>query len=491
VDSFLLQALYGSSIISGAPESTYGKPMFDGAVENYSHLASQSRKQLNYHGVNGTDIPSILHAVVSGVVGSGINIQSRLADKKMNDGFEALLKSHGKKKNFEISGRFHRNEALRQIVNFQHLNGGVIVRHHYSNSWDIPYRLELVSVDMIDTSKSKGQYLKNGLQKDKYGRITHIYLFVDPDKRISKPFSMKNMTYHMTTWMNLSQYTAVSRLVTILPTLDSVLQYADAEVKAALERAKAGVYWSTELYGTILQALNDEFNQSGITPAEKIAEAKDLLERLSKRGVSATGATPIPQEDKIHQVESKTDSVYETINQQAQKKASSAVGGSVVSIYKDIAQGNYSSIKAAISFDEEYYKIEFDRLQESIIDEYLERLFAIGVQTGWIPLSTSKYFKNRDLYHSWDVLRQSKRVIDEVKAANAVKTELEANTTTHARVFGEKGLDYVTEMTKQIDLDIEVEKIRQERYKAAGLPYPSQVQSSEPSTDNNKPEEEK
>lgn len=445
--------------------------MHDGSLENYANIAKTSRKQLNYHGANGTDVPSMLSAVVSGVIGSGINIQSRSQDPKVNTAFEALLKSHGKDENFEITGRFHRNEAFRQMVHFGTMNGGIIIRHHYSNSWKIPYRLELVGIDMIDTSKSDGKRLKNGLQMDKYGRITHIHLFTSSDKTKSKAFSMKNMTYHMATWMSLSQYTAVSRLVTILPTLDGVLQYSNAEVKAALERAKAGVYWGTELYATILQALNEEFKNANASPSEKVAEAKALLEGLAKRGVSATGATPIPVDDKIYQVESKTDSVYDTITNQSQKAMSSAVGGSSVSVYKDVALGNYSSIKAAISFDEEYYKIEFDRLENKVINTYLERLFMVGVQMGAIPVSRAEYFADRDKFHSWDVLRQSKRVIDEVKSANATAKDLESGTTTLNRVYGEKGLDYMTEMEKQIDLEIQVELMRKEKFKNAGLEY--------------------
>lgn len=464
------ETLFGN-LIGGSPESTSLKRLHDGSIEEYPNIAQASRRQLNYHGVNGTDVPSMLHAIVSGVIGSGVNIQSRSQKSEINIAFESLLKLHAKDKNFDITGRFHRNEAFRKIVHFENLNGGVIVRHHYNNAWAIPYRLELVGIDMIDTSKNIGKYLENGLQKDRYGRITHIYLFTDAEKRVSKAFSMKNMTYHMATWMSLSQYTAVSRLVTILPTLDGVLQYSNAEVKAALERAKAGVYWGTELYGTILQALNEEFKNANASTQEKIVEAKTLLEGLSKRGVSATGATPIPVDDKIHQVESKTDSVYDVITQQSQKSMSSSIGGSSVSVYKDVVLGNYSSIKAAISFDEEHYKMEFDRLLNKIINEYLERLFMVGVQIGAIPVSRAKYFKNRELFHVWDVLRQSKRVIDESKNATATAKELESGTTTLSRVYAEKGLDYITEAEKQIDLDIQVELMRKKKFEKAGLGY--------------------
>ena len=275
----------------------------------------------------------------------------------------------------------------------------------------------------------------------------------------------------MNSWISISQYTAVSRLVTILPTLDAVLQYSSAEVKAALERAKAGVYWGTELYGTILQALNDEFQKANATPIEKIEEAKTLLERLAARGVSAVGATPIPQDDKIYQIDTKTDSVYDTITNQSQKAIAASVGGSAVSVYKDIGLGNYASIKSAMSFDEESYKEEFDRLRNKIIDDYLERLLMVGVQIGRVSLDRKEFFDNMETFYLWDVLRQSKRTIDESKDATAIAKNLESGTTTLSRVYAEKGLDFATEKLKQVQADIDLELETKAMYEAAGLEY--------------------
>ncbi len=474
------ETFFNTPLINGSPKTTYSKTLHDGSIENYSNYAQQTRKQLNYHASNGTDVPSLVHSVVAGVIGRGVNIQARAKTSELNVAFETLLRVHAKCDNFDTTGRFHRDEAFRQIVHFENLNGGVIVRHHYNNSWDIPYRIELVGVDMIDTSQNN-QFTKvvNGLKKDRYGRITHIYLYTDTEKTTSKPFSMKNMTYFMASWMSLSQYTAVSRLVTLLPTLDGVLQYADAEVKAALERAKAGVYWSTTLYDTILQALNEEFQQANATSQEKIIEAKTLLEGLSLRGVSATGATPIPVDDKITQIDSKTDSVYNTITNQSQKSMASAMGSSVVSAYKDIEKGNYSSIKGALSQDDETFEMHFDRLQNKVINEYLERLFMVGVQIGALPLTSKDYFADRDSFHKWDVLRQSKTVLDEAKEATARAKNLESGSTTHVREYATRGLDFITEKMKQVSADIELELEIKEAYEKAGLEYPRAVEKEE------------
>ena len=321
---------------------------------------------------------------------------------------------------------------------------------------------------MIDTSKTnKLDNIRNGLKVDSYGATTGIYLFDDYEKTKSSLYSTQDMTIYTPVWMSLSQYTAVSRLSSILSTLDTSIIYRNEEIKAAIERAKTGVYWHTDLFTELQEALNEEFKN--LSTDDKVREAKDLINKLAARGIGSSAATPTPKDDKISQIDNKTDSVYQVLTDENQKGMSSAVGGSQVSIYRDIAKGNYSSIKAAISFDEEHYKIEFDRLSEIVIDEYLQRLFQVGVQIGKISLAKSKYFNNPEQYHEWDILRTSKRVIDETKDANANSTNLESGVATLQRVYAEKGLDFLTEKENQVKADIEARLIEKQAYEKAGL----------------------
>lgn len=471
------------SLIQGSPESTYGKNMHDGALESHGDFTRRSRKEINYHNLNGTDITSIVRTNVSGVVGAKINIQSRNKKDKINEDFEALLKMHGDKENFEVTGRWHRDEAWRMIVAFATLQGGIIIRHHYNSTWAIPYRMELVGIDMIDNSKNNRiENVQNGLKKDSYGRVVGIYLYDSYDKRTSSIHTMENMDYVVFTWVSLSQYTAVSRLTTILQTIDSTSQYTESEVRAAMERAKNGVYWHTQLYDTILEALNEEFRTADADGRTKLDEARSLIERLAQQGVGLSGATATPKDDTITQIDNKTDTVFETISNQSQKKMASAMGGSQVSTYRDIEKGNYASIKAAISFDEEECKIVFNNLENYVINQYLRRLFIVGVEKGFISLSIGKFFKTEVSmykYFKWDILRTSQRVINEKDYATATKTNLETRVTTRGEEIARRGGDQFEQDTKQIMLDIKIELERVKMYKVAGLELPKIVDGKE------------
>lgn len=492
-EPFGLSHYLGQHIIEGSPKSTRGKKLQDGYIEQYGNYAQKSRKQVNFHRLNGTDVASIENALVSGVIGSEINIQSVTNLNNIDQEFEDLVAEHSEVENFDTTGRFHRDEALRKIIGFELTQGGVLIRHHYNNAWAIPYRVELVGVDMIDTRMHNDlEKVYNGIKLDSYNRVIGIYLYSDNKKSTSSLISMKNMTYYSTVWASLSQYTAVSRLVSILPTLDMKREYSYAELDSALKKAKSGVYWTTELYSIIKDAVDQEFREEKASGREKLIEAQDLVNRLAKRGVGTDGAVPIPKDDKIFELNTKSDTVYSAITNNTQKEMASATGGSQVGIYRDIEKGNYASIKAAISFDEETYKIEFNNLVNKVINEYLKRLFIVGVQTNRIRVSRRLFFANPRKYMSWDILRTSKRIIDEQKKANADAKNLESDAEQLNVIYAEKGKVYYDEKKKQLMIEqrikreeikqqLELEKFEREEREKMGLPEqnPNQEQTNE------------
>lgn len=471
----LIDYIINSSIIQGNPTTSTNKNTFDGSLERHGNYAERSRKEISWHAINGTDIPSLINASVSGVVGSGINIQCRTESPDVNVAFEALLKEHSKVENFEVTARWFRNEASRQKQRFHLQSGGLLIRHRYSIRWKIPYKQELIGVDMIDTLKDNfNTNTLNGLKKDQDGKVIGIWLFKDYNKysHESRLISTKDMVFYNQTWMSLSQYTAASKLAVILPMLEKALAYSQAELDAAIERAKAGTYWHTELYDMVADALRAELKKAttdqGTADAVKILQ--DSIKAISNRGIQPQGATAIPKEDTITEISNKSDSQYSTFSDQTQKSMAAATGSSQVSAYKDIEKGNYSSIKAAISFDEEGYKMDFDYMINIDLEPYCERLFQVGVQIGAIPVSTKEYFDNPAKYHKFDILRQSKRVIDEQKQANANAKNLISGTTTLSEIYAEKGQDQETQELKQERIDIQIELKKRKMRKAAGLP---------------------
>lgn len=454
----------------------------DGAIERKGDFAKMARQGINYRLANGTHIPAISLAHVSGVVGEGINIQARFGDDNLNSAFEKYLRIHGRRENLEVTGRFNFNELVRQIEHFKFVNGGVLIRFHYSDQFDIPLRLELIGVDMIDTSKND-EKTRNGLQKDRFGKITHFWIFEDDKKAKSRRVAARNIFYYMQPWLSISQYTAVSQLITLIPTLEKYDEYLGAELKSALNKAKAGVYWSTELYSVIMERLDELKKTEGLEEAAKTAA--EIIAEMADRGIGVTGAVPIPNGDTIHKPNSNNDSVFATLSDTSLKTMTSAVGESITTATRDVQQGNYASLKMDAVLGSRIHKMQFDQLR-GFISEYLERLLEIGVRMGDIPIPIAEFYANKyDYFGKWEIMRRIDDAVDEVKQAQSRQINLDSGTTTISRIYSEQGLDYEAEIKKQIELDIKIELMRREMYQKAGLTPPEEKDKKPIKVDDN------
>ena len=459
----ILSNLTRGSLFQGSPNSTYGRMLFDRKIEDYGNQTDRTRKEINYHYHNGEDIGISVRSTVAGVIGSTVKIHCRTEDGNVNDSYEDLLEEHGEAKNFEITERWDIDDGLRNIVAFLTLQGGIIVREHFNTTWKIPYRLEILGVDKINATKNdREKRIKNGIQTDKYGRVTGIHLYDDetPSNNLtasSTLYTMENMTYYIDTWASLSQYTAVSRFVTILQTLDGMSQYTMAEIMAATDRSKNGIFWHTDLYETIAKQINDI---ASTLPAQE--ESLNILKKViediaASQGVGRRGVIPTPKEDTISVVENKSASVYQGLSKSSERKMAASMGGSQVTTYKDIAEGNFSSIKMAGALDERDLKIKFEVIKKRIIKPYLDKLFEIGVQIGRIPLSRKEYFANQRKYHKFDILRTSRSVMSEKDEAMANKTNLESGMALLSKTYAEKdGSDYYEDMIRDAKTKIQI-----------------------------------
>lgn len=478
----LINYIINSSIIVG-DSSVPSSRMFDGSLETYGDYVERSRKQINYHAINGTDIPAILEASVAGVIGAGVNIQCRTQDSKVNEEFEDFCEEHLMPKNFDVYRDNDRDESLRLIQRFSLQNGGLLIRHRYSTRWNIPYAIELIGVDMIDTSKDNlNQKTLNGLVKNKDRAITGIWVYEDDQKTKSRLISMKDMVYYRRKWMSLSQYTAASKLSVILPMLEQALAYSQAELDAAIERAKAGAYWHTELYDLVADVLKKELesrSSQATTTKEKLKILQDSIGAVASRGIKPQGLTATPKDDTITTIDSKTDSQYSTFTDETQKSMSAAVGSSQVSAYKDPSKSNYAGLQYTGASDEESFRMDFSYMENQFLKDYCARLFEVGVQTGRISVDKKEYFNNPRKYHKFDILRTSKKVTDKDKEAKANAKNLESGATTLDIIYSEKGKDYMTVAKKQIDKKLDIEQYEQEQRKARGLEIQEGEESNE------------
>lgn len=490
----------GGSYAEGAKTITAGKPKADGNIDiKHPAFARKTREQINWLNVNEPDIQSIISSLTSKTMGVSINIQVESPSEEFNKQAEELIEEHcgyelinGEDRAVgELSGKHHFNSFARQLSDFTGLNGGIIVRHHYSNAWAIPYKYELVGVDMIDISKtttmlldrSKGRQETtiNGIVRNKYGAITHLWLYTNEDKTQSKPIPYQDLTYYSEVWINIDQQTAVSKLTSILSRLDMSTQYGIAELEAAIEEAKAGHYIESQAYAELMKIVGEEISKANLGSGKiRIEAARDLvtpiLREMSNLGIKAKGLTPIAQGDKVSFNTAKRDSAYKDMNQNSEMKIAASQGMSDIGIYSKAADANYSSIKYTLETDQRTADIRFDEIKNKVFYGIFSRLIQVGIQIGRIT-NRAAYWKNPNRFHKFRYLRQNKIDTEPAKNALANKTNIELGLKTKGQIIEEQsGQKYETYLKKQheqklleLNYEVQLEVARQKAFKENGI----------------------
>jgi len=459
----------------GATTSTAGRPLIDGNLDTKApSFPAKIRKQTHWLNVNGTDIPSIVRTNTNKSVGVSVSIQIESKSKTFNKEGEEFLTEFAEKNVGELKNKHHLSRAMRTMSDFNLIDGGYIVRHHYNYSeyekgnWVFPYRYELVGVDMVDITKTQTIFQKernettiNGLVRNKWGQITHIWIYSTEDKIESTKVPYSDITYYSDTWTSIDQQTAVSKLTSILKTLDQSLQYGVATLDAAIESAKAGHYLQSQAYNEVMKVVSEAVRAQvpNASDAQDIAKVVDLvkpvLRQLSNLGVKPHGVTPIALDDTVLFDTSKTDSEYKSLNDNTEMKMASSLGYSDIGTYKKASDANYSSIKATIEMDQITADISFDDMTKGSINEILSRALSVAVQIGRITDRVA-YWKNPRSFHKFRYLRQNKIDIEPAKNATANKINIAQGIDTPANIietrYGIKYEDWLKKEEEQREL---------------------------------------
>ena len=468
---------YMGGFVQGA-KSTENKPQYDGNLDKVAtDFPTKLRKQIKYINMNSTDVPAIVSEATANTIGVSINTQVNSTDNKFNDKAERLIDDFSELGVGELTNKHHFNSAMRTISDFDLLEGGIIVRHHYNPTWLIPYKYEIVSVDMVDVTKhstivsADGSQTVAGLVLNKWQQPTHIWLYDSSDKISSSKVHMSNITYYAEVWHSLGQQIAVSKLSSILPTLDKIDSYATAELNSAIESAKAGAYMKSSAYNEIMQIA---FNNIGkLNDFNKQTDQfKTILDQLSNLGVKPNGVTPIPLDDDILFNTSKRDTVFAELNNNSEMKMTSAMGYSDLGVYNKADKVNYSAMKYVSEKNQLKASIRFDNISNKIMKDIHRRLLSVGVSIGRLP-NRVEYFKNPLSYAKFKYLRQIHIDVEPTKTASANKTNIELNIKSRKEIVEERtGQRYENWVDNSIRSDIYYLKKQKELYEEAGLEVP-------------------
>lgn len=491
--------IYGGGYAKGAATITAGQPRYDGNIDvKDSAFPRRMREQINWLLVNGTDIPAIVESSVDKQIGVTINVQVGSPSSRFNTQAEELIEyfcgyefTNGTERAVgELTGIHHFDSSARIMARFTKLNGGFLIRHHFDPKWKFPYRYELVGVDMIDVGKTQRLFVPegveestiNGLVRNKYGEITHIWIYSDISKTKSTKVPYQDLTYVAQTWISIDQITAVSKLTSILSMLDASSQYGMAELESAIEEAKAGHYVESAIYSELMKIVGEEIARatSGKTGNTRITEARDMvtpiLKAMSDLGLKARGLTPLPLGDKPVFNTTRRNGIYKDMTDNADMKIAASQGMSDVGAFAKVAKASFSAIKYDIERDQRSADVDFNDLTNRAFFAIFSRVVQTGVQIGWITDRVA-FWKEPHKYLKFRYLRQNKIDTEPSKNALANKTNIALGVKTPAEIVeSTSGVKYETFLDNKlqddklrIDKEIQLALYRRQAYEKAGI----------------------
>ena len=477
----------GAGYANGAEKSTLNQPLYSGDVDKIdTNFPTKIRKQNKWLNVNGTDIPTVIASYTARTIGISVSTQVESKSETFNQQAEDTIDYHNKIGVGELTNKHHFNSAMRAVSDFDLLDGGIMVCHHCSlknyklGKWKYPYRYELVSVDMIDYNihdvvNNKDEITVAGIVLNKWNQQTHLWIYADHNKTTSKKVPIDSITYYSDVWTSVGQQVAISRLSSMLSTLDKIYQYSNAELASAIEEAKAGAYIKSTAFNEIMQIAIEKIKVSG-TPKEKVSEIQEILKGLAGIGIGTTGLTPIPSGDDVIFNNSKRDSVFNDLNNNSEMKMASSVGMSGLGIYRKADKANYSALKYVAETDQLSANIRWDNISNKIVNEINTRIIRIGVQIGQIA-ERVKYFAKPELFNKFRYLRRNKIDIEPGKTAVANEKNLKNGLTTEAEIIEEtKGIKYEKFLEKKfaqnklaLSYQLKLEKLEKDERENLGL----------------------
>lgn len=416
-------------------------------TEGYDNISPGERSRIRFRAQDlerNSDIAgAILLAFERNVVGGGMMLQAKIPHSmpgnengEMNHQIEDLWEEFCKAENVDITGTQSLDEIEEMLLRRYNVDGGVIVVKVYTNDKRFPFKIQVRSVDDLNTFSmiaplDNGKRVVEGIELDKYNKpIAFHFKKLDgqtllPGESVRVPAEDVIFLFKKN---SPKQIREVSQLATALPRIKDANQFIEAVSIKERVLACLSVFIKRDTPSGggpgrgITQLSGDRKDYSGMTLAPGMIGELNPGDEVQ---------TVIPAGQASNSKEFITTLV---------RLSSAGIGLSYEAVSRDLSQVNYSSARQGLIEDRKLYK----KLQKMMIKKvltpiYLEFLDVMHL-TG--QLNFPDYFNKRKEYgaHVW--IPPGYNWIDPAKEANANKTALETNQDTLARICAERGEDW-------------------------------------------------
>lgn len=378
---------------------------------------------------------SVIGAYKRNIVGLGVTLQADTPSEKLNDAIEEAWKEWCKKKNCDVTETQSFSQMTRMAVERKKVDGGILFRKCYLRGGVVPFRLQALEVDELDTTAmtphSKGNRVVGGIEYNSYNKpmgywirqysidgfsnIDPVYvpakdiIFIFTKRRPSQIREMSDLSPTITRIRDANEF------MTAVSVKERIAACLSVFIKKTIPTTGIG-------RGTTQQTgPRTSYEGKNISPGMiKELNAGDEIQVVNPTGQATDAASYVKLQQRL---------------------IGAGQGLSYEATSRDMSQSNYSSARQGIIEDEQTY-IEDRELFDEFRDEVYETFIISGVLSGlfdikdfWNPEKKSKY-----LAHKW--VAAPKPWIDPSKEATATKIALQTGQKTLQQVAAENGRDW-------------------------------------------------
>lgn len=384
---------------------------------------------------NSDIMNSVLGAYKRNVIGSGFQIQAKTANAELNKELEKLWKRWCKARNCDVTGTQSLNQMLRMAVVRKKVDGGVLFLKRYTKDGMLPFSLQMVEVDELDTmqtlAKHSGNRVVGGIEYNSYNRPVGYWIrqYDIDGYSISDPIYVKadDVIFYYSK-KRPSQIREMSDMSQTLTRIRDVNEFITAvSVKQRIE-ACLSVFIKKQypVSGIGRQAnVENKFSYDGktLTPG-MIHEMNqgDDIEVVNPTGQSADASSFVKLQQRL---------------------IGAGQGISYEATSRDMSETNYASARQGAIEDEMTF-IEEKEMILAILDEIYETFVISAVLAGLVDIRDFWEKKEDYLAHEW--IQPPKKWIDPQKESGAMKTAMNTGVKTYKQISAENGVDWRTQI---------------------------------------------
>lgn len=384
---------------------------------------------------NSDVMNSVLGAYKRNVVGTGYQLQSKTRKSTMNKELEKLWKRWCKARNCDVTGQQSLNQMLRMAVVRKKVDGGILFVKRYTRDGMIPFSLQAIEVDELDTMHTIPGNPKNrvvgGIEYNEYNRpvgywvrqyqidgftiSAPIYLKADDvifyytKKRPSQIREMSDMSPTITRVRDVNEF------MTAVSVKERIAACLSVFIKKSLPVSGMGRSGNT----------TEKLSYDGKTLAPgmiKELNAGDDVEVVNPTGQSADATSFVKLQQRL---------------------VGAGQGISYEATSRDMSETNYSSARQGAIEDELTFAEEEEQIL-AVLDEIYETFVISCWLSGKIEAADFWDKKEEYLEHEW--IKQPKKWIDPLKESSATKTAMQTGQKTFKQIAAENGRDWRTQV---------------------------------------------